>query len=69
MQVESWVYGYRKFSKLSGKPFEVVDLNLPPIEYFSYGIWHDVTLKTKRYLDNAGLDFLGGCHAASHAVC
>ena len=66
--METWVYGYRKISRQTGAGFELVDLSLPPIEYYSFGVWNDVTLKTKTYLDSIGLDFLGGCHAASHAV-
>jgi DEAD/DEAH box helicase domain-containing protein len=68
VQVIKHAWGFTKIWKRSGLVFETCDLSLPPIEYLTQAIWYDMTLALKSSLDAAGLDFLGGCHGASHAV-
>jgi ATP-dependent helicase YprA (DUF1998 family) len=62
------VYGYRKVWKKSGKLLDVCDLSMPPYQFTSHGMWTDVPLAMKLYLDAHGMDFIGGCHAAAHAL-
>lgn len=61
-------FGYRKIWRRSGLPFEFVDLVLPPLETSTFGMWSDVPLEAKLYMDAHGWDYLGGCHGAAHAV-
>lgn len=62
------VYGYRKIWKKSGKLFDTCDVSMPPHEFASFGMWTDVPLPVKLYLDSHGMDFLGSVHGAAHAV-
>lgn len=62
------VYGYRKIWKKSGKLLDVCDVDMPPHEFITHAMWADVPLAIKLYLDAHGMDFIGGCHAASHAL-
>ena len=67
-QVSTLIWGYRKIWRRSGLPFENVGLVLPPIAFDTVAIWGDVPLDAKAWMDGVGLDFLGGCHGAGHAV-
>lgn len=68
VQSVTQVYGYRKVWKKSGKLLDMCDLSMPPYQFTSHGMWTDVPLAMKLYLDAHGMDFIGGCHAAAHAV-
>lgn len=67
-QVQLQVFGYNKIARRTGLPFEAVDLVLPPIVFDTLAVWGDVPLVAKHWMDAHGLDFLGGCHGAGHAV-
>ncbi|KAA0157679.1 hypothetical protein FNF29_00254 [Cafeteria roenbergensis] len=62
------VFGYRKIWKKSGKLLDMCDVDMPPHEFVTHAMWADVPLAVKLYLDAHGMDFIGGCHAASHAL-
>jgi DEAD/DEAH box helicase domain-containing protein len=62
------VYGYRKILKRGRGILEECDLQMPPVTFPTFALWSDVTLAARAALDAAGLDVLGGCHAAAHAV-
>lgn len=68
VQVIVEAFGYNKIHKRSGMIFETVDLSLPPHEFVTSAMWADIPLSVKHELDRDGLDFLGGQHAAAHAV-
>lgn len=67
-QVIMSAWGYQKIWKRTGLAFETCELTLPPIEYMTYALWHDMRVEVKYYLDAHGWDFLAGLHGAGHAV-
>jgi DEAD/DEAH box helicase domain-containing protein len=68
VQVHFSIFGYLKIWKKSGKLLEACDVSMPPFEFATHAMWTDIPVAVKWYLDAHGMDFLGGCHAASHAV-
>lgn len=62
------IAGYSKIWRRTGGLCERCELTVPPMEYASFAVWYDVPLGAKKLLDALGLDYLGGIHAACHAI-
>lgn len=67
-EIHTSIYGFRKVWRHSGAIFEMCDMTMPPVKYVTHALWSDIPLETKCQMDAAGLDFIAGCHSASHAV-
>ena len=62
------VWGYRKHRKANGRLFDTVDLHLPPHQMDTQGVWVDLPPALAQHVEARGGSFLGGIHAAAHAV-
>ena len=55
-------------ARCAGRVLEVGTFSLPPLRYETRGFWCDVPKAAQTAADAAGLDFVGGVHAANHAL-
>jgi len=62
------VWGYRRLRRRSGAIISMHEFSLPPLEYSTRALWIDIDPAVKEACDAAGEDFLGGVHAAAHAL-
>ncbi|KAJ7298096.1 hypothetical protein O6H91_Y016800 [Diphasiastrum complanatum] len=62
-----WI-GFRRIWQGSNETFDSVDLFLPPASYESQAAWIRVPHEIRQNLQNQGLPFRAGLHAASHAL-
>lgn len=62
------VWGYRKHRKPKGDIFDTVELDLPPVEMDTRGVWIDLPPSLAAHVEATGGDFLGGIHGAAHAI-
>jgi ATP-dependent helicase YprA (DUF1998 family) len=62
------VWGYRRLRRRSGAIISMHEFSLPPLEYGTRALWIDIDPAVKEACDAAGEDFLGGVHAAAHAL-
>eukprot|EP00923_Selenidium_pygospionis_P054592 GHVN01095150.1.p1 GENE.GHVN01095150.1~~GHVN01095150.1.p1 ORF type:complete len:406 (-),score=59.46 GHVN01095150.1:162-1379(-) len=69
LKVETRVWGFNKFDKLTGALIETsTDLKLPPTGYHSEGIWWEMTPELHAKIEQFGLKTMAGLHGASHAL-
>eukprot|EP00045_Choanoeca_perplexa_P012590 m.138134 g.138134 ORF g.138134 m.138134 type:complete len:1212 (-) comp16065_c0_seq4:135-3770(-) len=62
------MYGYRKVRERSFQVFDMVTLEMPPVEYKTRGVWFDVPVHAKEQILEQNLDIFGSLHGANHAI-
>ncbi|KAI5305895.1 cystathionine beta-lyase [Ascosphaera pollenicola] len=67
MKIRTLVFGYFKMDK-AGKTFEAVELNNPPIDRQSKGLWLDVPAEALQILKSRNMNAAAAIHAAEHAL-
>ena len=68
VHVVAHVWGWRRVELRTGRVLEVGTFSLPPLRYETRGFWCDVPKAAQTAAVAAGLDFVGGVHAANHAL-
>lgn len=67
IQIHAVVYGFFKIDK-KGRVLDAVQVDNPPIDRFSKGMWLDVPKKAMDILESRYLNIAAAIHAAEHAV-
>lgn len=68
LRVTERIVGYEK-RRISGQDLlSVHPLELPPMVFQTVGIWIEIEDFVKKAVQRAGLHFMGGIHAAEHAI-
>lgn len=67
IQIHAVVYGFFKIDK-RGRVLDAVQVDNPPIDIFSKGMWLDVPKKAMQILESRRLNIAAAIHAAEHAV-
>lgn len=61
-------FGFHRIWKGSNQIFDTVELSLPTYSYQSQAVWISVSQSIKAAVEAHNFSFLGGLHAASHAL-
>ncbi|OKL57384.1 hypothetical protein UA08_07596 [Talaromyces atroroseus] len=67
IQIHSVVYGFFKIDK-RGRVLDAVQVDNPPIDTFTKGMWLDVPKRAFEILESRRLNIAAAIHAAEHAV-
>lgn len=67
IKIRTVVYGYFKLNK-NGRVIDAVDMDNPPIDILSKGMWLDVPKQALDILASRNLNAAAAIHAAEHAV-
>jgi DEAD/DEAH box helicase domain-containing protein len=68
LKVTEKVVAYEKRRTSSQELIGIVDLNLPPIHFETFGFWIEIPDRVKKAIQVAQLNFMGGIHALEHAA-
>ncbi|XP_078430082.1 UBQ, helicase-c and DEAD-like helicase domain-containing protein isoform X2 [Wolffia australiana] len=61
-------FGFHRIKRGSNRIFDSVDLSLPPYSYESTAVWIQISRPIRLSVEERGLPFRAGQHAASHAL-
>lgn len=67
VEVTTTVVGFKKKMQFTEEVIGEEPLDLPPYCFNTVALWFDIPQKAIKQLAEAGLDFVGGLHAAEHA--
>lgn len=67
IQIHAVVYGFFKVDK-RGRVLDAVQVDNPPIDIFTKGMWLDVPKRAMEILESRRLNIAAAIHAAEHAV-
>ncbi|KAH8691256.1 putative DEAD/DEAH box helicase [Talaromyces proteolyticus] len=67
IQIHAVVYGFFKIDK-RGRVLDAVQVDNPPIDIFTKGMWLDVPKRALEILESRHLNIAAAIHAAEHAV-
>jgi len=65
--VRTIVYGYHKIRPSDQRIIESVEVDMPPYENITTGMWLDISKEALRFLDIETISRAGAIHSASHA--
>jgi DEAD/DEAH box helicase domain-containing protein len=68
IKVTEVVTGYEKRALPGQALMGVFPLDLPPQTFETVGLWVEIEAALKRFVEDRGLDFMGGIHAIEHAA-
>ena len=68
LKVTEVVTGYEKRALPGQALMGVFPLDLPPQIFETVGLWVEIEAALKRFVEDRGLDFMGGIHAIEHAA-
>lgn len=68
LRVTERITGYEKRRITGQELLGVYPLDLPPIEFETVGIWLEIEDFVRKGVEDRGLHFMGGIHAAEHAI-
>lgn len=67
IRIRAVVFGFFKVDK-RGRILDAVQVDNPPIEFLSKGMWLDIPKSALDILKNRGMNIAGAIHAAEHAI-
>ncbi|KAH9981492.1 P-loop containing nucleoside triphosphate hydrolase protein [Lactifluus volemus] len=67
IDVRTIVYGYHKIRSSDQRIIESVEVDMPPYENVTTGMWIDVSREALHFLDAEAIDRAAAIHSASHA--
>jgi len=68
LKVTEHAVAYEKRRTSSQELIGIVDLDLPPIHFETFGFWVEIPDRVKKAVQAAQLNFMGGIHALEHAA-
>lgn len=68
LKVTQWITSYEKRRTSGQDLIGVVELQLPPLDFETVGLWLEIPEKVHQDLKDRGLHFMGGIHALEHAA-